>query len=725
MSKEEKTRRHIPALAFLDDMLGPALPRHVVAIGLQGMVDARTFTPSDAVALARWVEERDGVSNIYFSVNRLKHGVAGRKARKEDVEAALCLHVDVDDVTALDRIRSFSPKATAIVFSGGGYQAYWLLKGETKELARIERLNKALAEALGGDNCHNIDRIMRLPGTVNLPNEKKRAAGRVPARAYLVEESTDWSRRYDLDAFAETEGLIRVTDTGLSSQELAPFGVTDLPSSVSEATRSLIIHGDDLGRPIGSPKAHFNSRSEVTFRVACELARSGCEIKLIAGVLLNPAHGVSKSILEKTNPGEYALRQADRAAAVVSNDWPDVTKNGAPKATFKNTMVAMLRLGCKFASDKFRHRNTVQGVFIQDYQGDLSDDACAVLRHAILQTFGFDPGKENTRDAVHTLSVENPFHPIKQYLAGLEWDGVPRIGKWLSAYLGAKDTPLNSAIGKIVLVAAIRRIMQPGVKFDTILVLEGTQGGGKSTAIKILAGEENFSDQEILSLDPKAQMEALEGVWLYEIAELEGISRADTAKVKAFASRAVDQGRPAYARFKEKRPRQTIFIGTTNDDKYLRDMSGNRRFWPVAVGKIDLAALSQDRDQLWAEAANWEAKGESLILAEEMWPLAQAEQEARLEDDPWLDSLAKIGPDKCELVAGYLRIPSQTILESVLSIPTERQQQYHPKRLAGLMRKLGWEGPRPLKMKDGSVLRAYQRLAEPDEAESAPAEPSF
>jgi predicted P-loop ATPase len=174
------------------------------------------------------------------------------------------------------------------------------------------------------------------------------------------------------------------------------------------------------------------------------------------------------------------------------------------------------------------------------------------------------------------------------------------VDVWPTTYLGAEPTPLNKAIGRIVLLAGVRRIRRPGSKFDTIMVLEGPQGGGKSTAIKMLAGPENFSDQELLTLDAKAQMEALEGVWILEIAELEGISRADTAKVKAFASRSDDNARPAYARFKEKRPRQTIFIGTTNDDKYLRDMTGNRRFWPVKIGQIDLEALARDRDQLWA-----------------------------------------------------------------------------------------------------------------------------
>lgn len=257
------------------------------------------------------------------------------------------------------------------------------------------------------------------------------------------------------------------------------------------------------------------------------------------------------SVLEKKRPNEYATRQAKQALAAVSSTWPDLTKEGRPRPTMRNAMLAMRRMGLRFAHDLFRYRKTIEGVLIQEYQGNLSDDACSALRNMIIDHFGFDPGKEPTRDAAESLAIQIPLHPIRDYLDGLRWDGVPRLDRWMTTYLGAEDTQLNAAIGRIVLVAAVRRVREPGVKFDTILVMEGEQGIGKSTAIRILAGPDNFSDQDILTLDGKAQMELLQGVWLYELCELEGLSRAETSKVKAFASRSVDQGRAAYARFKE------------------------------------------------------------------------------------------------------------------------------------------------------------------------------
>jgi hypothetical protein len=696
-------------LGFLNHMLGTTAMRHLFAIGKTGKIVARSFGPTEREAARGWIEERQGKANLYYSVNELKASVRNRKASRQDVARALHLHVDVDDPTALDRLRCFVPKPTAIVASGGGYQAFWKLKEPTPDLARVERINADLARKLGGDKCHNIDRIMRLPETINVPNAKKRKAGRVPVLAYVVEDETDWSRTYSLGDFDDPGPAAPAVMLSPTSGATALVEVDQLPTAISATIVELIRIGDDPLNPIGSKDAHFPSRSEVVWRVACELARVGCSVEQIAGVLVNPSHGVSQSILEKRKPGGYALRQARQALAVVSSTWPDLTREGRPRPTMRNAMLAMQRLELRFAHDLFRCRKTIEGVQIQEYQGNLSDDACSALRHMVIERFGFDPGKEPTRDAAETLAIENATHPIRDYLNSLRWDREPRLGRWMTSYLGADDTPLNATIGRIVLIAAVRRVRQPGVKFDTILVLEGEQGVGKSTAIRILAGSENFSDQNILTVDPKAQMELLEGVWIYELCELEGLSRAETSKVKAFASRSVEQARPAYGRFKETRPRQVVFIGTTNEDKYLRDMTGNRRFWPVRVNKIDLSMLERDRDQLFAEATHEEEKAEPLVLPEELWPVAQTEQQARLEDDPWIDILSDLHPSNLDQVAGMVRVPSSFLLEFPLGLEPNRQQQFHAKRLATVMRQLGWQGPTLIKIEDGSTVRGYQR----------------
>ncbi len=691
---------------------------HLFAFAEGKRIEAASFRRDQEAQLRAWIDERQGKANIYFSVNELKPGVQNRKALKADVVRAHFLHVDVDDPNAHNRFHAFAPPPTAVVFSGGGFQAFWALSEPTENLERVERINAALARKLGGDNCHNIDRIMRLPGTVNVPNAKKRKAGREPTLAYIVRELTEWTRRYSLSDFAALD-----TQTGLPTPgspfavpatELKPVDLDQLPPSVTDEVKAIIEMGDDPERGTGTKNQRFPSRSEAVWFVVCELARDGCRFEQIAGVLLNGNYGIAASVLAKARPNEYAARQATRALERLGSGWPDLTKSGNPRPTLRNAILAFRRMELRFAFNLFTYRKIVEGVPIQQYQGDLSDDACVLLRHVIIEKFYFDPGKDNSREAAHTLSIENPFHPVREYLAKLNWDGVARIDEWLRRYLGAEDTPLNREIGRIVLVAAVRRIRAPGTKFDTILVLEGPQGGGKSTAIKILAGEEYFSDQGILTLDSKAQMEVLEGVWLYEISELEGMSRADTGKVKAFASRAVDQGRPAYGRFKETRPRQVVFIGTTNDDKYLRDTTGNRRFWPLKVGTIDLAGLRAGRDQLWAEAAAREAEGASILLPEELWPAAQEEQEARLEEDPWLDQLSSLKFRARDLVGEFARLSTSTLLSVHLDIKPGGQQQYLTKRLATVMRKLGWDGPKVIRLPDGSVFRGYQRKAVDD-----------
>jgi predicted P-loop ATPase len=290
----------------------------------------------------------------------------------------------------------------------------------------------------------------------------------------------------------------------------------------------------------------------------------------------------------------------------------------------------------------------------------------------------------------------------------LVWDGTKRVDDWLVKYCRAKDTPLNRAIGRKVLIAAVRRVKQPGCKFDYVLVLEGAQGVGKSTLIKLLAGEENYSDAEILGLKKQEQQEAVQGIWLYELAELEGMQRSEVTAVKLLLSKTVDSARPAYGRSRVDRPRRCVFIASTNDPTYLRDMTGNRRFWPVEVGTINLDAVLRDRDQLWAEAVILEDGGEPLVIDAALWGDVAAKQQSKTDVDPWTD------PINIWLSAlihtGYMtegqfvqaldsngdpewRIASDYILTEIIKIPIQHQHNNHAKRLAAVMRVLGWHKP--------------------------------
>jgi predicted P-loop ATPase len=208
-----------------------------------------------------------------------------------------------------------------------------------------------------------------------------------------------------------------------------------------------------------------------------------------------------------------------------------------------------------------------------------------MLRTMIVLRFKFDPGPEKIKAAVYRLCLGHAFNPVCDYLDRLEWDLKPRLDTWLSTYLGAADGPLNRAIGRKVLIAAVRRARVPGTKFDQIMVWEGPQGSGKSSAIKILAGD-FFSDAEIIGQSGREVMELCSGVWLYEISELEGLGKRDVSHVKAFVSRTHDKARPAYGYATVEQGRTCVFIGSTNGTDYLADETGNRRFWPVSTGKL-------------------------------------------------------------------------------------------------------------------------------------------
>jgi predicted P-loop ATPase len=205
---------------------------------------------------------------------------------------------------------------------------------------------------------------------------------------------------------------------------------------------------------------------------------------------------------------------------------------------------------------------------------------------------------------------------------------------WLYRHCNAEKNPLNCWFGATTLMGAVHRVMSPGAKFDLMLVLEGAQGVGKSSVATILGGDW-FGDGVRLGDDPKVMIEQTAGKWIIEVPELSGMSNKEVEGIKAQISRTHDRARLAYARLSSDVPRQFVLIGTTNDDKYLKDRSGNRRFMPVRVGKIDLEALKCERDQLWAEAYWRYCQGmPANPVPELLWEEAGEAQAARLLDDP-------------------------------------------------------------------------------------------
>jgi predicted P-loop ATPase len=231
----------------------------------------------------------------------------------------------------------------------------------------------------------------------------------------------------------------------------------------------------------------------------------------------------------------------------------------------------------------------------------------------------------------------------------------------------------------------VRRVRQPGCKFDEMIVLESEQGTNKSSALATLAVREDwFTDDLPLNADSKVVIERLAGRWIVEAAELKGMRKGDVEGLKAFLSRQHDRARAAYARLPQEVARQCVIVGTTNSERYLKDGTGNRRFWPVQVEGFNLEALRRDREQLWAEAAAREADGAEIRLDRALWADAAEQQDARQVEDPYVAALdAKL----CDQT-GKLRAADAWEL---LGMPAGQRTQDHNARLGDAMRVLGWE----------------------------------
>lgn len=298
---------------------------------------------------------------------------------------------------------------------------------------------------------------------------------------------------------------------------------------------------------------------------------------------------------------------------------------------------------------------------------------------------GLRPSYQDLVRNINVIANQFEHHPVRDYLAGLVWDGKPRVATWLSVFAGAANTRLNEEFGRVTLLGAVHRVLYPGCKFDYMLVLEGPQGAKKSSLFERLAGGSPwFTDSIKLGSDPKVTIEQTRGVWIAECAELKGMRANEIEAVKAQITTQVDRARLAYAHHPVTVPRQFVMVGTTNDSQYLRDPTGNRRFLPVAVGAIDLEAMVRDRDQLWAEAYRRVIHGEMAILAPDVLKEASDAQAARALPDAIRERLS-------DLLDGFQGWVAKEDLWTALGRPdAAARKQTEQNALADAMRELGW-----------------------------------
>jgi putative DNA primase/helicase len=305
---------------------------------------------------------------------------------------------------------------------------------------------------------------------------------------------------------------------------------------------------------------------------------------------------------------------------------------------------------------------------------------------------------ELLRDVLVMLGRRNSFHPVQKWLRSLAWDGIPRVNDMLHRYFRAQESRYSQAVSCSLMLSSVARVLNPGSKVDTVVILRGPQGCGKSSAIRTLFGDD-WTGVPTAEIDSKDFTQFLHsGVWAVELAELSNLRSSEVEVIKRVVTCQSDRFRPPYGRTQESLQRQCIFIGTTNADAFLKDATGNRRFLPVLVGSIDLEGLRRDRDQLFAEAVARYQKGET--WHEIPWEEAEAEREAVFEADAWEE---KIGPWLST------KFPQETtvseILEDCLGLPPDRHGRSEQTRVGNILRRWNWRS-RQVRSGEGRI-RVY------------------
>lgn len=319
----------------------------------------------------------------------------------------------------------------------------------------------------------------------------------------------------------------------------------------------------------------------------------------------------------------------------------------------------------------------------------IEDSDYVRIGYWLLEEYAINLGTEVIAASILVAAQFVRVHPVRDYLAGLTWDGVSRLDSWLSDFLGARAMVVGGDegeayvrnVGRWWLLSAVARAFKAGCKADHVLVLEGDEGIGKSTALKILGGEA-FSDTQIDIQNKDAYLH-IRGKWIVELAELDSLMRAESSTAKAFFTSSVDRYRAPYGRNMIEVPRGCVFAGSVNHSDYIRDASGGRRYWPVACAKINLAGLAAVRDQLWAEAVAEFRAGAKWWPTAEATKTLRAEQHARHIDDPWETTIA-------DFLDGKKFATPQQILAEGLSLPNDKQDRRAQTRVGILLQRMGW-----------------------------------
>ena len=717
---------------------GESMSRHILELfgaATEGLIElawiekgrgsgARLFAIDNIEALVEQaVAWNKGGRNLYIGAT-LKHPHTAPFGRTSDSDAFSCwaYWLDIDDAGAVERAeaatRQFPP--TVRITTGTVPQVrqhwWWRLDAAVMDMEAVRERIAKFARQFGGDtSVHNPGRIMRLGGSIAWPTK--------PGRVAQLVTVTTTGRAYSNDEIDYHAG--QVTAPTRIETPVAPMPVASAPSvsgslgvlpapiedgregymrsTIAAVLREFIgTHGAapteaelyDAAWPQYDRKVDWRSRpgrgpDEFRQKVALTLRRfHGGRIK----GLRNEEEAVASH--EARRRSDPVHRPGSQPHDTADGDWTCElvrASNGRPYFNMANALSVLRHhddVRDLLAFDAFADRRLVMRAIpgsrrvASPYPRELDDDDLSEFT-AWFSRNGFPlAGKNTVADAVGVIVREAVIHPVRAWLDGLAWDGVERLDHWLVEYLGAADTQFVRHAGACWLISAVARVMQPGCKADGVLILEGNQGIGKSSALRVLAGDW-FGD----ALPPMTSKDAssyLRGSWIIELSELSAMNRSDIEAIKAFLSRSEERFRPAYGRYEVTVPRQCVFAGTTNQSSYLQDTTGNRRFWPVNVGDIDLKRLEGDRDQLFAEAVAAFREGRQWWLPAEIEALARTAQAERVVEDPWLAEISTF-------VAGRDQVAVNEIATQALSMDIKAVARTEQNRITGTLRGLGFE----------------------------------